>query len=165
MQFLPLYPQPNPLLLLTRPNLRTLIKLQTRLIPIQTTPLQPLPINLEHLLRQLPQQQHTIALVPVTFLDKQILEVNARNTSPGTVVVEVQRHACDGAIGVDDEQGFCEAFGELVGVFGVGGVRVRECAVEGLDSCLDGGGGFFVVGELLDQAQDCGDVWGWCLVT
>ena len=35
-----------------------------------------------------------------------------------------------------------------------------EGAREGVDGGVDGGGGFFVVGELLDEAEDCGDVCG-----
>ena len=110
VQLLPLNPQPNPLLLLASPDLRTLIKLQTRFIPIQTTPLQPLAIDLERLLCQLLEQRLAVPLIPVALLDEQILEVDARHASPGAVVVEVERHAGDGAVGVGDEECLCVAF-------------------------------------------------------
>ena len=37
---------------------------------------------------------------------------------------------------------------------------MRERAREGFDRRFDGGGRFFEVGQLLDEAEDCGDVWG-----
>ena len=140
LQPLPLNPQPNPLLLLSRTNLLTKIKLQTRLIPIKTTPLQPLAIYFQHLPRQPLQQGYPIPPTPIRLLDKQILEVNARDAGPRTVIVKVQGHAGDGAVGVRDEQGLCVAGGEGGGVFGVFGVCVGEGAGEGVDGCFYGGG-------------------------
>lgn len=103
LQRIALHPQPHPLCLLLRANHFTLIKLQTRLIPIQTTPLQPLPTHLPHLLRQRLQKRLAIPFLPIIRLDEQVFEVYARHARPGAVVVEVQRHARNGAVGVGEE--------------------------------------------------------------
>ena len=86
-QRLAIDPQPHPRILPHRAQTR--IKLQTRLIPFQTTPLQPLPSNVQHLLRQRLDQRLAIPPLPVLRLDEQVLEIYTRHACPCAVVVEV----------------------------------------------------------------------------
>jgi hypothetical protein len=155
LQPLALHPQSHPLLLLLRANQLALVELQTRLIPVQTTPLQPLPAHVHDLFRQALQQRHAVALFSVTRLDKQVFEINTGDAGPGAEVVEIQSHAADGAVGVCDEERFRIAGCECGGC----GVVVRERGGQGGDGGFDGGRSLFVIGEFLDQGEDCGDIW------
>jgi predicted nuclease with RNAse H fold len=154
LQPVSLDPKSHPLLLLLRANQLALIKLQTRLIPVQTTPFQPLPAHVQHLIGQALQQRNPIPFLAVRRLNEQVLEVYPRHASPGAEVVEIERHAADRAVGVGEEEGFRITRGECGGC----GIVVREGGGQGGDGGFDGGRSLFVVGEFLDEAEDCGDV-------
>jgi hypothetical protein len=131
-QSLPFNPQSNPLRPPRGPNRHTLIELQARFIPIETTPLEPLPSNLQHFLRQSLQQRRAVALLAVCRLDEQVFEVDARDACPSAEVVEVEGHAGDCAVGVGDEECACVALAERCGGVGVG---VGEGTGEGSGYC------------------------------
>lgn len=144
------------------------IKLQAGLIPLQTAPLQPPTINLEHLLRE--RLQKTLAPTSVAVLrsHEEVFEVNSRLATPGRVVVEVEGHAGYGAglvVGPSVRGGGVGGCAEDEG-FGVAWIRVLggcaggegEGAFEGVFGCEDFVGLFLVVRKFLDKGEDFGDV-------
>ena len=94
-QPLPLHPHPHPLLHPLRPNRPPLIEPNTRLVPLQHTPLQPPPSHLHCLSRQRLQQRGPVPAAPVRGAHEEILEIDARRGGPGRVVVEIEGHARD----------------------------------------------------------------------
>lgn len=105
---------------------QALVELQTRLVPLQTAPLQSPTIDLEHLLRQRAYQQLPVSSLSVLRSHEQVLQIYARLTSPGAIVIEVHRHAGHGTRGesgmlVSFRQGGRKSEDES---FGVAWVRV-----------------------------------------
>jgi hypothetical protein len=84
-----LNPEPHPIPLPHRTHGLTFIKPQTRLIPIQTAPLQPLPAHFQRLLRKSLQQRFTVPFTPVRGFHEEVLEVDAGPAGPRAVVEEV----------------------------------------------------------------------------
>lgn len=115
----PLNPHPNPLLQPHRPNPHPLIKPQTRLIPPQHIPLQPLPPNRPRLHRQPLQQLRAIPPSAVLGGYIEVFEEDAGGGAPGGVGGVVECHSCTwglwwvrGLLGWGwgiDEEGFCVA--------------------------------------------------------
>ncbi|KAL6162024.1 hypothetical protein ACJQWK_11789 [Exserohilum turcicum] len=132
-QSLSLDAQSHPFIFPLGANHLTLVEIETGLVPIKTAPLEPRAPNLEHLCSKLFQEPLAIALLPVALFDKQIFEIDARDASPGAVVVEIEGHACYRAVGVGDEERASEALGECSGR----GVVVRKGAREDLLGSLD----------------------------
>ena len=116
--------QPHTLPLLESLGTQTLIKFDTRFIPFQHSPIQPLSPNILHYSSQLLEQKLAVPARSILLSYKQILDEYARSAPPRAVIEKVEGKSRNCSVWVGHEEAACMARSK--GGIGLKGLRRGE---------------------------------------